>query len=74
MCWVKNKPYQLRVLQSNSVKCIGELLLFVVLFHCVQRKVQEYVYCFMIKGCAINCEGSKIERSTRYCVYAVNSQ
>jgi hypothetical protein len=45
-----------------------------VFFHCEQRKVQEYVYCFLIKGCAVNCEGLKTEQSTRYCMYTVICQ
>jgi hypothetical protein len=43
-------------------------------FHCEQRTVQEYVYCFLINSCAINYEELKTEHSTRYCVYAVVSQ
>jgi hypothetical protein len=39
-----------------------------VFLHCGQKEVQEYVYCFLIKCCAINCDGLKTAQHKVLCV------
>jgi hypothetical protein len=45
-----------------------------VFFHYLQRKVQKYFYCFLIRGSAMNCKRLRTEDSTSYCALAVISQ
>lgn len=69
VCWVKTVCIckgDCKVVVWNVMEGCWILLRFLV-----PRRVQECLYCLLFKGCAINCEGLKIEHSTSYCVYVV---